>query len=124
MDPGLADQLLAGGDDALGGKSVAATVLFSDIRGFTSISEEVGPHATVKLLNDYFTLMVECVQKQGGMLDKFIGDAIMAVFGLPVGHEDDADRAVRASIAMVRDLRSSTSNAPPPDCFPSTSASA
>ncbi len=105
MDPGIADQLLAGGEEVLGGKSVEATVLFSDIRGFTSISEEAGPHATVKLLNEYFTVMVECIQKQGGMLDKFIGDAIMAVFGLPVIHDDDADRAVRASIDMVLELK-------------------
>jgi len=104
MDPGLADQLLAGGDEALGGRSVEATVLFSDIRSFTSISEEMGPHNTVTLLNDYFTLMVDCIQQQGGMLDKFIGDAIMAVFGLPVPHEDQADRAVRAAISMVTEL--------------------
>jgi adenylate cyclase len=105
MDPSIAERLLAGGDDALGGRSVPATVLFSDIRGFTTISEDLGAHGTVSLLNEYFTLMVECIQRQGGMLDKFIGDAIMAVFGLPLSHGDDEDRAVQAAIAMIAALR-------------------
>jgi adenylate cyclase len=104
MDPGIADQMLAGGVDALGGKNVVATVLFSDIRGFTTITEKLGAQGTVALLNEYFTLMVDCIQREEGMLDKFIGDAIMAAFGIPVGHDDDADRAVRASIAMIREL--------------------
>ena len=104
MDPGLADQLVRGDEDILGGKSVEASVLFSDIRSFTSLSEELGPQATVTMLNDYFTIMVECIQQQGGMLDKFIGDAIMAAFGLPVAHEDDADRAVQAAISMISSL--------------------
>jgi adenylate cyclase len=105
MDPGIAEKLMAGGEDALGGKSVAGTVLFSDIRSFTTITEDLGPQGTVLLLNEYFTIMVDCIQKQGGMLDKFIGDAIMAVFGLPLPHDDDEDRAVRASIAMITALR-------------------
>ena len=105
MDPGIAEKLLAGGDEVLGGKSVVGTVLFSDIRGFTPITEDLGAHGTVRMLNEYFTIMVECIQKQGGMLDKFIGDAIMAVFGLPLPHEDDEDRAVRASISMINELR-------------------
>lgn len=104
MDPGLADQLLGKGEDILGGKSVVATVLFSDVRGFTTLTEELGAQGTVQLLNEYFTIMVDCIQKEGGMLDKFIGDAIMAAFGLPVGHEDDEDRAVRASVSMLTEL--------------------
>jgi adenylate cyclase len=105
MDPKIADQLLAGGEAVLGGRSMTATVLFSDIRNFTSIAEELGPQHTVSLLNEYFSIMVECIQREGGMLDKFIGDAMMAAFGLPVPHDDDEDRAVRASIAMIRELR-------------------
>jgi len=105
MDPRLADQLMGQGDEILGGKSVEATVLFSDIRGFTTITEELGAHDTVALLNEYFTIMVDCIMKEGGMLDKFIGDAIMAVFGLPIGKEDDADRAVKTAISMIVRLR-------------------
>jgi adenylate cyclase len=104
MDPSIAEELLAAGAEALGGRSVPATVLFSDIRGFTTLTEELGPHATVSMLNEYFEIMVECIQNEGGMLDKFIGDAIMAAFGIPVGHDDDEDRAVRTAIAMIRSL--------------------
>jgi len=106
MDPGIAAQLLASGSAALGGQGAAATVLFADIRSFTSISERLGPQGTVAFLNEYFELMVECIQHEGGMLDKFIGDALMAGFGIPVAHEDDVDRAVRASIAMMKALKS------------------
>ena len=104
MDPALADQLLASGSDFLGGQSVEATILFSDIRSFTTLSEELGPQGIISLLNEYFTLMVDALTEQGGMLDKFIGDAIMAVFGTAKRHEDDPDRAVRAAIAMMTEL--------------------
>ncbi len=104
MDPGLADQLLGGGEDILGGLSTAATVLFSDIRSFTTMTEELGAQGTVSLLNEYFTIMVECIQHEGGMLDKFIGDALMAAFGVPIAHDDDEDRAMRAAISMMRAL--------------------
>jgi adenylate cyclase len=106
MDPALADRMLAGGnqDDILGGKDTVATVLFSDVRSFTTITEKLGAQGTVALLNDYFELMVDCISEQGGMLDKFIGDAIMAAFGIPLPHDDDEDRGLRAGIAMIRTL--------------------
>lgn len=106
MDPVIAAQMLdgEGGHDMLGGVSAEATVMFSDIRGFTTITEQYGAQGTVAFLNEYFSLMVDCISREGGMLDKFIGDAIMACFGLPVAHEDDADRALRAGIAMIRAL--------------------
>lgn len=104
MDPGIAAQMLASGAEMLGGKNVHATILFSDVRSFTTITEQLGAQGTVALLNEYFTLMVDCIQREEGMLDKFIGDAIMAAFGIPVPHDDDADRAVRTAIAMIREL--------------------
>ena len=108
MDPELADQLMtADGNDAdiMGGKQSVGTVLFSDVRSFTTITEELGAQGTVKLLNDYFTIMVDCITDEGGMLDKFIGDAMMCIFGTPVPHDDDPDRAVRAAIRMMTDLK-------------------
>jgi adenylate cyclase len=104
MDPSVAEKVLLAGAEILGGQSSMATVLFSDIRGFTTLTEELGPQATVSLLNEYFTVMVDCIQFEGGMLDKFIGDAIMAVFGTPMTHSDDEDRAMRAAINMLREL--------------------
>jgi adenylate cyclase len=104
MNPAIADQMLASGAEALGGQSINATVLFSDVRSFTTITEQLGAQGTVTLLNEYFTLMVDCIQREEGMLDKFIGDAIMAAFGIPVPHDDDADRAVRTAVAMMNEL--------------------
>ena len=104
MDPGIADQLLEDGADIMGGLDTTATLLFSDLRSFTNITEALGAQGTVKLLNDYFEIMVECISEQGGMLDKFIGDAIMAAFGLPISHEDDEDRGVKAGINMIKRL--------------------
>ncbi len=106
MDPGLADQMLSDNsqDEILGGNDKIATILFSDVRGFTTITESLGAQGTVALLNDYFELMVDCISEQGGMLDKFIGDAIMAAFGIPMPHDDDEDRALRAGINMIERL--------------------
>jgi len=108
MDPELADQLLNEGENAdiMGGKQSIGSVLFSDVRSFTTITEELGAQGTVKLLNEYFSIMVDCITDEGGMLDKFIGDAMMCIFGTPVPHDDDPDRAVRAAIRMMTDLKS------------------
>lgn len=105
MDPVIASQMLDGkGLDFLGGVTAEATIMFTDVRGFTTITEEYGAQGTVSFLNDYFTMMVDCITREGGMLDKFIGDAIMACFGLPAAHDDDPDRAARAAISMIREL--------------------
>lgn len=105
MDPVIAAQMLEDdGLDLLGGVNAEATIMFTDVRGFTAITEESGAQGTVQFLNQYFSLMVDCISREGGMLDKFIGDAIMACFGLPVSHGDDPDRAARAAISMIREL--------------------
>jgi adenylate cyclase len=92
------------GKIALGGETLRVTILFSDIRSFTTISETMEAHALVALLNEYFTEMVSIVMKNNGAVDKYIGDAIMAVFGAPVPHERDAENAVRAAVEMRASL--------------------
>ncbi len=103
MTAAVLERLLAG-KVALGGESLRVTVLFSDIRGFTSISERMDPQSLVALLNEYFTEMVSIVMDEGGVVDKYIGDAIMAVFGAPVSKPDDAVNAVRAAVRMREGL--------------------
>ncbi|MGH7580855.1 MAG: adenylate/guanylate cyclase domain-containing protein, partial [Gemmatimonadales bacterium] len=84
----------------VGGERRPITVLFSDIRGFTAIAESMGPDAVAQLLSEYFSEMVEVIFEHGGTLDKFIGDAVMALWGAPISHTDDPDRALGAAIAM------------------------
>jgi adenylate cyclase len=103
--PDLAKQI--GGQEGaiqLGGAKRRVVVLFSDIRGFTSLSESMSPDGIARLLTDYFTEMVEIVFEHGGTLDKFIGDALMSLWGAPLARMDDADRAIGAAIAMQRAL--------------------
>jgi adenylate cyclase len=103
--PDLAQQI-AGTEQAvqLGGAKRRVVVVFSDIRGFTSLSERMSPDEIASLLTDYFTEMVEIVFEHGGTLDKFIGDRVMALWGAPLAREDDAERAIRAAVAMQRAL--------------------
>jgi adenylate cyclase len=99
MTESVMEHLLSG-KVQLGGETLTATVLFADIRSFTTISESMDAHALVSLLNEYFSEMVAIISQEGGVVDKYIGDAIMAVFGVPVPKPDDALRAVRAAARM------------------------
>ncbi len=88
------------GDLQLGGSKKIVTVFFSDIRDFTKFSEGHTPEQVVEMLNEYFQIMVGIINKNGGVVDKFIGDAIMAVWGAPQGTERDSQNAIKASIEM------------------------
>jgi adenylate cyclase len=88
----------------LGGDRRPITVLFSDIRGFTAMAESMGPDSIASLLTEYFTEMVDIVFEHGGTLDKFMGDAIMALWGAPLSHEDDADRAMQCALDQLAAL--------------------
>jgi len=104
MSKEVADQLLSAGELELGGKEQKVTVMFSDIRRFTSIAEALGPRDTVSLLNEYFTEMVDVIFQHGGILDKYMGDGIMALFGAPLVGPNDSDNAIAAADAMMMRL--------------------
>jgi adenylate cyclase len=106
LDPNVVRSLTDGSDlaRAEAGSSREISVLFSDIRGFTSLSETRPPEEVVALLNRYFDLQVSAIFEQGGTLDKFIGDAIMAFWNAPLTTPDHAVRAVRAAMGMQRQL--------------------
>jgi adenylate cyclase len=106
VSPELCEEILKNpGVLALGGRRQAVTVLFADIRNFTTMSEALAPEAVVEVLNTYFTEMVDLVFRYQGTLDKFVGDALMAVFGVPLPLPQAADQAVACALAMQRHLR-------------------
>ncbi len=102
LSPQVLDKVLAEPEEylKLGGRRYEATVLFSDIRGFTTISEALTPEALGRFLNEYMTPMTDIVFRHQGTLDKYIGDAVMAFWGAPVAQPDHALRACRAAIEM------------------------
>jgi len=105
MTPGVAERVLALGDDALmEGERKDVTILFSDIRGYTSLTEKLEASEVVSLLNTYFETMVEAVFNYEGTLDKFIGDALMAVFGAPLPLESHAWMSIQSALEMRRRL--------------------
>ena len=107
MDPRVVERLVRQGQtmDDLSGKAATLTVLFSDIRGFTTLSEQRSPEEIVELLNRYFSLQVDTIFRHGGTLDKFIGDAIMAFWGAPEEDPDQACHAIEAALEMVDNLK-------------------
>lgn len=105
VDPRVRDHLLQGTIE-LGGSTVDATILFSDIRDFTTLSEKKSPADVVLMLNQFFDAMTDCIESEGGVVNKFIGDAILAVFGAPIFFEDHSVKAVTAAKKMRIRLQS------------------
>lgn len=105
--PEIVNELLQQGTDALqlGGKLTNIAVLFVDVRGFTTMSEMLDPPQVVAILNRYLTLIADCILRNGGTLDKFVGDAAMAFWGAPLPQEDYIMRACRAAMDMVEGSR-------------------
>lgn len=103
VSPEIAEKLLSR-DFVLGGEERMVTMLFSDLRGFTALSERRSAQDTVTLLNTYFTRMTAAIEANHGVVDKYLGDGIMALFGAPVAHEDHAGDAVAAALAMQQSL--------------------
>jgi len=102
VPPAVVEGLVSGADRLrLGGEKRELTVLFSDIRGFTSMSEAMAPEDLVKLMNEYFTAMTDKVFEHRGSLDKYIGDAVMAVYGAPVAEPRHAALACRTALEML-----------------------
>lgn len=103
VNPEIAEQAMKG-EIQLGGERKQATIFFSDIRSFTKISESLEPEEVVEFLNEYMTVMVDCINKTNGVVDKFIGDAIMAVWGVPSSKGHDEENAINGTLMMRKSL--------------------
>jgi adenylate cyclase len=105
------DMIMADPESAwLKGRKNEATIVFTDIRGFTSYSEANEPEIIVERLNEYFEIATRSIQDHGGYVDKFIGDAVLGVFGVPIYHQDHVERAVKASIDMQEKFQQEKEN--------------
>jgi adenylate cyclase len=102
LSPEVAEMVVANPDIRLGGVNQKVTVMFADIRGFTPMSENMGPERVVEILNEYFTRVTDVIFDTGGTLDKYIGDAVMAVYGAPITKGDDAANCVESAIQIQR----------------------
>jgi adenylate cyclase len=102
LAPEVADMVAANPDIRLGGSNQKVTVMFADIRGFTAMSEKLDPGLVVEVLNEFFTRVTDLIFDHGGMIDKYIGDAVMAVFGAPISKGNDAANAVESAIQIQR----------------------
>ena len=102
LSPEVAEMVVANPDIRLGGVNQKVTVMFADIRGFTPMSESLKPERVVEILNEYFTRVTDVIFDYGGTLDKYIGDAVMAVFGAPISKGNDAANCVNAAIQIQR----------------------
>jgi len=89
----------------LGGETKTVSIFFSDIEGFTSISEKLKPEQLVSVLNRYLTVMTEAIEEHGGVVDKYVGDAVIAFFGAPVSHGDDATRSIDAAVSCINAVK-------------------
>jgi class 3 adenylate cyclase len=102
LSPEVVEMVVANPDIRLGGVNQEVTVMFADIRGFTTMSETMAPSRVVEILNEYFTRVTDVIFDNGGTLDKYIGDAVMAVFGAPISKGNDAAAAVSSAMQIQR----------------------
>lgn len=109
VSPEVASELLKG-DIELGGEEREVTVLFSDVRGFTALCEGQSPKQILSLLNEYFSAITAVIEANGGVVDKFIGDAVMALFGAPIAQADATERAIRTAFGMEQALANVNAN--------------
>lgn len=104
VSPEVADEMVKG-NITLGGENRQITTLFADVRGFASMTEDMEPQEVITMLNQYMEQAAAAVEAEGGVVDKYVGDEVMAIFGAPVSHDDDPLRAVRAAIKIQANIK-------------------
>lgn len=102
-DEKVAQQLLTGKTVALGGERREVTILFCDIRGFTELTSPMPPEEVIDMLNEHMTILTHVIKAHDGVVDKFVGDCVMAVFGAPFSHDDDVFAAARCAVRLIQE---------------------